>query len=101
MWTVSKSYPALGTRSFSNPRSEPTKRTSAPSSCRCRSCARATAGFTCPAVPPQVKMTRCSFPFMATPAFPKVYPEFPGFICRETDSTTPISTSWMQRAVPP
>ena len=29
------------------------------------------------------------------------YPDFPGFICRETDSTTPISTSWMQRAVPP
>ena len=29
------------------------------------------------------------------------YPALVGFICRDTDSTIPISANWMERAVPP
>ena len=61
MWTVRKSYPALGTRSFSSPRSAPTKRNAVSGSFSRISCARAMAGLICPAVPPQVKMTRFRF----------------------------------------
>lgn len=57
MWTVRKSYPALGIRSFSSPRSAPTNKNSVSGSFSRISWASAIAGFTCPAVPPQVKIT--------------------------------------------
>ena len=85
------------------------------------------AGFTCPAVPPQVNRMRLSVCSMVRTSVSdgdcgarrenfsgggrvftvwksgagSAYPALVGFICRDTDSTMPISASWMERAVPP
>ena len=83
--------PPCSTRSRSMPSGVPTNSTcSLADPAPAYSLARARAGFTWPAVPPQVKIT-----FMSLAAS---YPAFPGHgICRETLSTMPISASWHQQ----
>ena len=58
--TVRKGHPAASTSCFSRPRRAPTNRISLSGRRSLTSPARASAGLTCPAVPPQVKTTRIS-----------------------------------------
>ena len=91
--TVRKGHPAASTSCFSRPRRAPTNKISLSGFRSLIRPASARAGFTWPAVPPQVNRT-----FIRAPP---LYPALGALICRETESTIPTSTNWMASAVPP
>ena len=102
--TARNFQPAASISCRSMPRWAPTNNISLVGRRSLISPARASAGFTCPAVPPQVKITLMGKrPFLAFYIMPGQarYFAFGAGICRDTESTMPTSASWMARAVPP